>query len=58
MVQPDRTMVLNKINENAISKYFDVESVTYIELEEYEKALQSIENICTECFHIPNNKGE
>lgn len=58
LVQPDRTMLLNKINENAISKYFDVESVTYIETEDYEKALQSIESICTECFHIPSNKGE
>lgn len=54
LVQPDRTMLLNKINENTISKYFDVESVTYIEIEDYEQSLHSIENICTECFQVPN----
>lgn len=55
LVQPDRKMLLNKINEHAITKYLDVESVTYIELEDYEKMFKFVENICIECFHLPNN---
>ncbi|MAC84955.1 MAG: glutamine amidophosphoribosyltransferase [Arcobacter sp.] len=51
LVQPERVMLLNKINENGISRYFDVESITYMELEDYEKELKSIDNICLECFH-------
>lgn len=51
LVQPERVMLLNKINENAISKYFDVESITYMDIENYEEELNSIDNICLECFH-------
>lgn len=58
LVQPDRTMLLNKINEAAISSYLDVESVTYVELEDYENILKSVTNVCIDCFHRPKAKGE
>lgn len=58
LVQPERQMLLNKINESSIAKYFDVESVTYLDLKDYEREFSSIDNICIECFHLLNNKGE
>lgn len=50
-VQPKRVMLLNKINKSSLAQYFDVNSVTFLKLEEYSSIMKSLNNeICIECF--------
>lgn len=50
LVQPKRELLLNKLQDDHLSYYFGVQSVSFLNLEDYEDELRSIDNICIECF--------
>lgn len=55
LVFPKRTLLLNKINENYITKYFGVKSCIFLPLNRYKTALKQVNNeLCYECFEIKN----
>jgi amidophosphoribosyltransferase len=58
LVQPERELLLNRINKRALEQYFDVDSITFISFEKYSETVNKFrgdKDSCTKCFQPKEN---
>lgn len=51
LIQPQRTLLLEKISESYMQEYFGVQSLSFLPFEAYKRAFNAVNaNFCVECF--------